>query len=281
MQDNWETVLLLPEFAKMLKDQSDSLNNLHDVKVANLEKIIGDLVNNNGGHYIINPNEIAMRQGQITFTAPPDPYGDINNALRNSALRFNPNDKSSSIVNGYKPIYAFDINNTVFSMGMHCGTNPEIAWYYGSEKLSHLTSKGQLFGAVWNDFAEYRKSNEEQPGRVICENGDGTLSLSHKRLQPGAMIISDTFGYAIGETDECKIPVAVAGRVLAYTYEDWWTFEPGEAVCSGPNGTVSKMTRREIKKYPERIIGTVSELPTYEVWGNNIKVDNRIWIKVK
>lgn len=281
MQDNWETVLLLPEFAKILKDQGDSLNSLHDVKVANLEKIIGDLVNNNGGHYIINPDEITMRQGQITFTAPPDPYGDINNALRNSALRFNANDKSSSIVNGYKPIYAFDINNTVFSMGMHCETNPEIAWYYGSEKLSHLTSKGQLFGAVWNDFAEYRKSTEEQPGRVICENGDGTLSLSHKRLQPGAMIISDTFGYAIGETDECKTPVAVAGRVLAYTYEDWWTFKPGEAVCAGPNGTVSKMTRREIKKYPERIIGTVSELPTYEVWGNNIKVDNRIWIKVK
>ena len=42
------------------------------------------------------------------------------------------------------------------------------------------------------------------------------------------------------------------------------------------------MTRREIKKYPERIIGVVSEIPTYEVWGqNNVKVNDRIWIKVK
>jgi hypothetical protein len=41
------------------------------------------------------------------------------------------------------------------------------------------------------------------------------------------MIISDTYGFAIGETEKCKTPVAVAGRVLAHTYEDWWTFEPG------------------------------------------------------
>jgi hypothetical protein len=74
----------------------------------------------------------------------------------------------------------------------------------------------------------------------------------------------------------------VAGRVLAYTFEDWWTFEPGEPVCAGPNGTVSKMSRKEVRKYPDRIIGTVSELPTYEYWGNNhIKVNNRIWIKLK
>lgn len=142
--------------------------------------------------------------------------------------------------------------------------------------------KGKVHGAIWNDFAEYRKSDETQAGYVICECGDGSLIRSSKRLQPGAEIISDTFGFAIGETDECKTPVAVAGRVLAYPYEDWWTFEPGEPVCAGPNGTVSKMTRREVRKYPDRIIGIVSELPTYEYWGvNRIPVNGRIWIKVK
>jgi hypothetical protein len=145
-----------------------------------------------------------------------------------------------------------------------------------------IDEKGKVYGAVWNDFAEYRESEITEPGRVICENGDGTLSLSYKRLQPGAAVISDTFGFAIGETDKAKTPIAVAGRVLAHTYEDWWTFEPGEAVCTGPNGTVSKMSRREIRKYPERIIGTVSELPTYETWGDNkIPVDGRIWINIK
>ena len=34
-------------------------------------------------------------------------------------------------------------------------------------------------GACWNDYAEFRKTNEEiKPGTVVCENGDGTLSIS-------------------------------------------------------------------------------------------------------
>lgn len=151
-----------------------------------------------------------------------------------------------------------------------------------SEELASITTKGQVFGAVWNDFAEFRHSDEKEPGRVVCENGDGSLSRSIKRLQPGAVIISDTYGFAIGQTKYCQTPIAVSGRVLAYPYEDWWTFEPGEPVCAGPNGTVSKMTRREVRKYPERIIGTVSELPTYEHWGQgNVKVNGRIWIHIK
>jgi hypothetical protein len=39
-------------------------------------------------------------------------------------------------------------------------------------------------GAAWNDYAEYRKCSEKvEPGRCIVENGDGSLSLSTKRLQ--------------------------------------------------------------------------------------------------
>jgi hypothetical protein len=101
-------------------------------------------------------------------------------------------------------------------------------------------------------------------------------------MMPGANIVSDTFGFAIGETKSCKTPLAVSGRVLAYPYEPKETYNPGDAVCSGPNGTISKMTRAEIRDYPERIVGTVSEIPTYEVWGSgNIKVNGRIWIKVR
>ena len=38
----------------------------------------------------------------------------------------------------------------------------------------------------------------------------------------------------------------------------------------------------EIKEYPDRIIGIVSEIPEYETWGSgNVEVNNRIWIKVK
>ena len=140
----------------------------------------------------------------------------------------------------------------------------------------------KVYGAIWNDYAEYRESSDLEPGRVIIEQGDGHLERSTKRLEPGAEIISDTFGYSMGQTEKCQTPIAVAGRVLAYPNEKYYKYKPGDPVCSGPNGTVSKMTRREVRKYPDRIIGTVSEIPTYDTWGpNNIKVDGRIWIRVR
>ena len=137
-------------------------------------------------------------------------------------------------------------------------------------------------GAVWNDYAEFRSSEVLEPGRVIVETGKGNLVLATERLQPGANIISDTYGFSIGETEECRCPIAVSGRVLAYTYEDRDSYEAGDPVCAGPNGTVSKMSREEVREWPDRIIGTVSEIPTYETWGSgNVEVKNRIWVKVR
>lgn len=149
--------------------------------------------------------------------------------------------------------------------------------------INGVIRAGQVYGAVWNDYAEYRKTKEYiQPGYCVIETGKGDLIKSSKRLQPGANIVSDTFGFAIGETEQTKTPLAVSGRVLAYPYEDRDSYQAGDPVCSGPNGTISKMTREEVREYPDRIIGTVSEIPNYEVWGTgNVKVNNRIWIKVK
>lgn len=140
-----------------------------------------------------------------------------------------------------------------------------------------------VYGAVWNDYAEFRISDCLEPGKVVCENGDDTLSMSARRLQPGASIISDTYGFSIGETDEAKCPIAVSGRVLAYGYEDRDEFRKniGRPVCAGPNGTVSIMTDEEYKNYGYCTIGTISAVPNYEEWGTGkVKVNNRIWIKV-
>lgn len=140
----------------------------------------------------------------------------------------------------------------------------------------------KIYGAVWNDYAEYRAAETIEPGRVVREDKDGVMKITTERLMPACEITSDTFGFAIGETDDCKTPIAVAGRVLVYTDEDRYNFQLGDAVCSGPNGTVSRMTREEIREYPERIIGTVSEIPEYETWGTgNVAVNGRIWVKVK
>ncbi len=146
--------------------------------------------------------------------------------------------------------------------------------------------RGQkVYGAVYNDFAEYRQAiDNPSAGQVVVEVGDDTLRISDKRMMSGANIVSDTFGFAIGETEQCKTPIAVAGRVLAYTLESREAFRNaiGMPVCSGPNGTVSLMTKEEYIVNPHCIIGYVSAVPNYEFWGeDNILVNNRVWIKVK
>ena len=141
-----------------------------------------------------------------------------------------------------------------------------------------------LVGAVWNDYAEYRESDCKEFGRVLTEKGDDTLTKTTKRLQPFAGVSSDTWGFCQGETEKAKTPIAVAGRVLVYTYRNRKEYKPGDVVCAAPNGTVDIMTREEIIKYPDRIVGTVSCVPEYETWGSGdrdpVKVGNRIWIKV-
>ena len=154
---------------------------------------------------------------------------------------------------------------------------------------STVRSGYPIYGAVWNDYAEFRQADSIEPGRVVVENGNDTLSLSTKRLERGCEIISDTFGMAIGETDKAKTPTAATGRVLAYPYESREVFKEhiGWPVCSGPNGTVSLMSEEEEEKYPSRIIGTVSAVPDYAIWfgGDNgdrpIEVNGRVWIRIR
>ena len=175
---------------------------------------------------------------------------------------------------------AADTSSTKSYVTTCTGATTGTLTYHTSVYVNHST--GVLMGAAWNDYAEYRISDCREPGRVICENGDDTLSLAIERLQPAGNVISDTFGFAIGETETAKTPIAVSGRVLVYPYEDRYSYNPGDAVCAAPGGTVSKMTREEIITYPERIIGTVSAIPDYETWGEgNVSVNGRIWIKVK
>jgi len=91
--------------------------------------------------------------------------------------------------------------------------------------------------------------------------------VSNTRLIPGASIVSDTYGMCIGEKSNERIPVAISGRVLAYTFLPQRMYHAGMAVCSAPGGTIDIMTREEIQKYPDAIVGIVSEIPDYEEWG--------------
>lgn len=143
-------------------------------------------------------------------------------------------------------------------------------------------------GAVWNDYAECREADTIEPGYVLVETGDDSLTKSTERLSPFAGVSSDTWGFSQGETDKAKTPIAVAGRVLVYPWQDRNNYKPGDCVCAAPEGKVDIMTREEIIQYPDRIVGTVSSVPTYDKWGGGEKADRepvdvngRIWIKIK
>lgn len=148
---------------------------------------------------------------------------------------------------------------------------------------SKITAYQPLYGAVWNDYAEFREGDTIEPGKCVIEVGDDTLITSTERMMPGANITSDTFGFAIGETEQAKTPIAVSGRVLAYPYESREEFKKniGRPVCSGPNGTISIMTDEEYRNKGYCAIGTISAVPDYEEWGTGkVKVNGRVWIKV-
>lgn len=148
---------------------------------------------------------------------------------------------------------------------------------------SKIQAYQPLYGAVWNDYAEFREGDTIKSGKCVIETGDDTLITSTERMMPGANITSDTFGFAIGETEQAKTPIAVSGRVLAYPYESREEFKKniGRPVCSGPNGTVSIMTDEEYRNKGYCAIGTISAVPNYEEWGTGkVKVNGRVWIKV-
>ena len=159
-----------------------------------------------------------------------------------------------------------------------------------SSTTIRLRNNGVVESAMWNDYAECRSVDIKEPGRVVCETKEKIMVLANERLMSGCRVVSDTFGFLIGTKNNCDVPIAVSGRVLVYPYQDRKNYELGAAVCSAPNGTVEVMTREEIMMYPERIIGTVSEIPDYEIWegggiltndGYPIKVNGRIWIYVR
>lgn len=181
-----------------------------------------------------------------------------------------------------------DTGSSVSFMVGSDGTNRGVydnnlnAWIIYSDGTDARTQL-KLYGAVWNDYAEFREGNTIEAGRCVVEVGDDTLITSTERMMPGANITSDTFGFAIGETDQAKTPIAVSGRVLAYPYESREEFKKniGRPVCSGPNGTVSIMTDEEYRDKGYCAIGTISAVPDYEEWGTGkVKVNGRVWIKV-
>ncbi len=191
-----------------------------------------------------------------------------------NAQRLNPsqiNIPAPTDTNKYYLVSYANVNNSQPNIFIHKdnSTNP---------RGIYVTGNGVLVGGAWNDYAEKRKCKSGTAGYVVCESGDGTLELSSYKLQPLPYVISDTHGMCIGPEDDHYQAVAVSGRVLVYTKEQ--NLKVGDVMCAGKDGYAERMTRQEIINYPDRILGIVSEIPTYAVW-NDVEVNNRVWITVK
>ena len=132
-----------------------------------------------------------------------------------------------------------------------------------------------------------------ETGTVVSENGTGILVKSSERLQPCSYVVSSETIPVTGDYEALRSDnsqnVAIVGRILTYV-NDRNELEVGDAVCAGPNGLAYKMTREEIQNYPDRILGYVAEIPTYEIWRDSAEgidqfqesyVRNRVWILLK
>ena len=140
----------------------------------------------------------------------------------------------------------------------------------------------KVYGQVYNDYAEYRETAEYvEPGYVqISDNGK--LRKCNKDMARNiAGVVSDVFGFQIGQTNSQTTPVQVQGRALVYC-EDKSKVKQGDQLCQTKDGKVRKMSWLEKVLHPESIVGFVDEIPEYETWGtNNVKVNGRIWVRLR
>ena len=229
------------------------------------------------GNYYANASDLVLTSGNYSSYAAPASHGHYINAITwygSQNLKCYDTDTEWSI----------DMDGTATNSYFHIWSGIK-----GNSCMKFENNTGLcrapygVYGGVWNDYAEYRTQKETvEPGYCVASSDDGKIYKTSQKLQPCDGIVSDTFGFAIGETEESKTPLAVAGRVLAYCDGNRYDYHAGDTVCAGPEGKVMKMSREEIAAWPDRIVGIVSEIPEYKTWGQgNVEVNGRIWIRIR
>ena len=227
----------------------------------------------------INPSSLSSAKG-VQFDFKQSSAISLSAASYSGVMTYRPYSSSSDWSGG--PAHQVAYNEAGIYHRRSTGDSSWGSWLRMWRQGDSVTS------AVWNDYAEYRESKVQEAGYVLCETGKDDLVKTIERLQHFAGISSDTWGFSQGETEKAKTPIAVAGRVLVYPYQDRNNYKPGDCVCAAPGGKVDIMTREEIINYPDRIVGTVSCVPEYDTWGGGenadrdpVKINGRIWIKVR
>lgn len=109
-------------------------------------------------------------------------------------------------------------------------------------------------------------------GATICQG----------RCEKGVLgVASDVYGHALGQIrSRRQIPIGVAGWVLAYCDRQ---YQPGTALTTGKDGSLTKMRWYEKLFWPERMVGVYMQPEKSKFWGplnHQVAVNGRHWVKV-
>lgn len=200
-------------------------------------------------------------------------WNDSNNVW-NSEAKYTDSDAQSAI-NGTTPnLTGLQINgNTLID------SNADIQDSSANTILDY--SEGKVYNAVWNDIADFipYKDDELEYGKCYYRDKNGNIYKTNSYKQKGLLgIASDTYGFGVGGAKkEGKIPIAISGFVLAYVDRE---YVPGTPLTSTKKGYLTKMDRKDLMRYPERIVATFDRPEEKENF-NGVQVNGRHWVKVK
>ena len=96
----------------------------------------------------------------------------------------------------------------------------------------------KIYGAVWNDVAEFMYFSEKsKPGDVLIMTDKGVCKSDKKGNKEVVGVHSDTFGYALGSDEKNrKTPVGISGRVFVKIKEPC---KIGDLLISNKDGFAS------------------------------------------
>ena len=143
----------------------------------------------------------------------------------------------------------------------------------GNLKVDGQIESSQVFGAVWNDYAEFFERGEwTEVGDIIALDEKYTSSERYVRATKESNVVagvhSNTFGHLIGGEHQPEgenyvdwnlkkfIPVALCGRVMVKVTGD---ISIGDKIAPSDIAGVGEKYNPEIHKY-DQIVGTVVQL---------------------
>jgi len=140
----------------------------------------------------------------------------------------------------------------------------------------------KVYNAVYNDLVDFLELIENESikyGHVYFQTGNG-VKLTNKRCQKGVVgIASDTYGFALGyKKNSNQVPIGISGWVLSKTDKE---YPIGTPLTNNKNGELTKMRWYEKILYPERMLAIMGRKEINNIWNDNIKVNNRYWVKIK